>query len=105
MTGPFPYIASFIRREIRKIQIITGVSPLQVAYVSFSLVTERTTKELENRKLPGQEQAGFRENASCCDHAFVLYAVTSRYLAKKKRLFVTFVDYEKAFDRVDHSLL
>ena len=29
----------------------------------------------------------------------------STYLAQKKKLFVTFIDYEKAFDKVDHGLL
>ena len=42
---------------------------------------------------------------SCCDHAFVLYAIISIYLGKTKKLFVTFVDYEKTFDGIDHSLL
>ena len=73
--------------------------------LSTSLITERIENELENKQVLGQEQAGFRKNKSCCDHAFVLYAIISTYLAEKKRLFVTFVDYEKAFDRVDHSLL
>ena len=62
-------------------------------------------KELENKQVLGPEQTGFGKNMSCCDHAFVLYAIISTYPAEKKRLFVTFVDYEKAFDRVDHSLL
>ena len=29
----------------------------------------------------------------------------SMYLAQKKKLIVTFIDYEKAFDKVDHGLL
>ena len=70
-----------------------------------SLVTERMQKGSENRKLLGQEQAGCRKNVSCSDHAFVLNAIISRYLAEEKRLILTFVDYEKAFDRVDQSLL
>ena len=44
------------------------------------------------------------ENMSCCDLVFDLYAIISTYLAEK-RVFVTFVDYEEPFDRVDHSLL
>ena len=53
----------------------------------------------------GIEQAGFRESMGCTDHAFVLYTIVSFYLAQRKKLFVTFIDYEKAFDRVDHDLL
>ena len=41
----------------------------------------------------------------CADHVFVLSSLMSLYLAQKKKLFVTFIDYEKAFDKVDHGLL
>ena len=41
----------------------------------------------------------------CTDDAFVLYTIVSFNLAQRKRLFVTFIAYEKAFDRVDHTLL
>ena len=49
-----------------------------------SLITERIEKELENKQILGQEQAGFRKNMSCSDHALVLYAIISTYLAEKK---------------------
>ena len=41
----------------------------------------------------------------CADHVLVLSSLMSLYLAQKKKLFVTFIDYEKAFDKVDHGLL
>ena len=53
----------------------------------------------------GSEQAGFRKNMGCTDQVFVLTSLISLYLARKKKLFLTFIDYEKAFDRVDHGLL
>ena len=52
----------------------------------------------------GIGQAVFR-NKMGCDHVFVLSSLMSLYLAQKKKLFVTFIDYEKAFDKVDHGLL
>ena len=53
----------------------------------------------------GIEQAGFRNKTGCADHEFVLSSLMSLYLAQKKKLFVTLIDYEKAFVKVDHGLL
>ena len=62
-------------------------------------------KDLESRRALGIEQAGFRESMGCTDDTFVLHTIVSFYLAQRKRLFVTFIDNEKAFDRVDYTLL
>ena len=53
----------------------------------------------------GIEQAGFRSKIGCVDHVFVLSSLKSFYLAPKEKLFVTFIDYEKTFDKVAHGLL
>ena len=53
----------------------------------------------------GREQAGFRKNMGCTDQIFVSTSLITLYQARKKKLFLTFIDYEKAFDPVDHSLL
>ena len=70
-----------------------------------ALLTERIHNDLEKRNVLGREQAGFRKNMGCTDQIFVLTSLISLYLARKKKLFLTFIDYEKAFDRVDHGLL
>ena len=69
-----------------------------------SLLAERMQKDLESKQALGIEQAGFRESMGCTDHAFDLYTIVSFYLAQRKRLFLTFIDYEKAFHRVDRTL-
>ena len=53
----------------------------------------------------GQEQAGFRKGHSTTDHIFSLHCLIDLYLHKKKRLYCAFVDFRKAFDSVQHSLL
>ena len=52
----------------------------------------------------GIEQAGFRENHSTIDHLFSLYGLIDVLLSKRKRLYCAFLDYEKAFDKVDRIL-
>ena len=58
----------------------------------------------ENEKL-NNFQFGFRQNKSSIDAVYVLQGIISHTLKNKKKLFCCFVDFEKAFDTVDHSLL
>ena len=39
------------------------------------------------------------------DHVFILHCIIHFFLAKKKRLYCLFIDYEKAFDRVERAFL
>ena len=52
------------------------------------------------------EQAGFRAGYSTVDHIFTLYAIVQNCLLKKKKkkLYVAFVDFKKAFDSVNNAL-
>ena len=51
-------------------------------------------------------QAGFREGYTTVDNAFILSACVQKYLNKKDgRLYVCFVDFEKAFDNVNRNKL
>ena len=53
----------------------------------------------------GKEQVGFRKGYSTIDHVFVLHLVIELYQSVRKRVFCAFIDYQKAFDSVDRSLL
>ena len=55
--------------------------------------------------LLGEEQAGFRSGYSTIDHIFTLHTLVDLYLYKKERLYCAFIDYKKAFDFVDRTLL
>ena len=50
-------------------------------------------------------QAGFRKDFRTTDQHFVLQALKDRYKANNKKLFCCFVDFKKAFDLVNRSLL
>ena len=58
-----------------------------------------------NNDILGREQAGFREWYSTIDHAFVLHLVIELYQSVRKRVFCAFIEYRKAFDSIDRSLL
>ena len=54
----------------------------------------------------GEEQAGFRSTYSTVDNLFCLQAIVTKYLRQKGgRLYAIFVDFEKAFDRIDRNIL
>ena len=54
----------------------------------------------EKFSILNENQSGFRKGYSTIDNIFVLYAFFELLKLKKKKLFVTFVDFEKAFDKV-----
>ena len=70
-----------------------------------SVLNTRINNYLDDNNLLGQEQAGFRRGYSTIDHIFVLHSLISIYQQQKKKLYVAFVDYKKAFDLVDRSSL
>ena len=76
-----------------------------VAKLFTSVLNERIYCFLENNGLLGVEQGGFRKNNSTIDHIFALHCLIDIYLKKKKRLFCTFIDYSKAFDKIHRNIL
>ena len=53
-----------------------------------------------------EAQAGFRNGYCTTDNMFTLHALIQKYLSKKKgRLYVLFIDFEKAFDNICHKTL
>ena len=62
-------------------------------------------KDLEKREVLEMEQIGFTKDSRCIDQVFILSSLMRVYLARKKKLVVTFIDWEESFDKVDHALL
>ena len=51
-----------------------------------------------------ETQSGFRKEYSTVDNVFTLMAMGQKYLSKRGgRFYCLFVDFSKAFDRVNHS--
>ena len=71
-----------------------------------SILNDRLTYWAENEGMLTQFQFGFRKERSTVDCTFILMTLMQRELLKKRRkLYVVFIDFKKAFDRVDHDLL
>jgi hypothetical protein len=59
----------------------------------------------EANGLRARGQAGFRHGRGTPDNAFVLSHIIEKYRAAKKPVYAAFIDFRKAYDCVDRSLL
>ena len=82
---------------------ITILSCLGKLFSNF--LNNRLTRFVEDNKIIGPEQAGFRPGFSTTDHMFALKSLIDIYLSKRKRLYCCYIDYSKAFDTVSRSEL
>jgi hypothetical protein len=83
-----------------------GISLLSTVYKLFtSIINDKMIVIAEENDLYADEQNGFRRRRSCEDHLYSLSAIIRNRKCKNKSTYAAFVDYEKAFDRVDRKLL
>ena len=67
------------------------------------ILLERMQTEVD--RLLREEQAGFRKERSCTDHIATLRVIIEQSLEWNSPLYITFLDFEKAFDSVDSTVL
>ncbi len=83
-----------------------GISLLSVPGKLYTAaISHRLSNYLETNKLLTDEQNGFRPNRSCLDHIYALHNICSNRKNLKADTFLTFIDYQKAFDFVNHNFL
>ena len=69
------------------------------------ILNKRLTVWLEDDRLINETQAGFRQGYSTIDQGFTLLALKQKQLLTHAKVYVTFIDYKKAFDFVDTNRL
>ena len=84
-----------------------GVSLLSILGKDFAhILNKRLSWWQEESNKIAEEQSGFRTGYSTMDNVFALYAIVQRYLTKKSgKVYVCFVDFKKAFDTINRSML
>ena len=83
-----------------------GISLLSTIYKLFtSVLNNRIVNLAEEHDIYVNEQNGFRKDRSCEDHLFTLSSIIRNRKKEKLPTYVAFVDFEKAFDRIDRNLL
>ena len=68
-----------------------------------SILQSRLNKYIEIHNILNPEQFGFRPNARTTDSLFILQQLLHKYTKQHEKLYVDFIDYEKAFDTVWQS--
>ena len=76
-----------------------------VAKLYSSILNRRLQNFLETNKILAEEQNGFRASRSCIDHILVLCSILRNRKALGLSTFLSYIDFQKAFDSVDRNLL
>ena len=74
--------------------------PICLGKLFTSIIQKKLNYFLEINNLISVNQGGFRKGYRTTDHIFILKTLINKYIYNcKKKLFVCFVDFRKAFDR------
>ena len=84
-----------------------GISITNTMYKIFAgVINKRLYEWAEEYEKIDESQAGFRRGYSAIDNIFCLQAMIQKYLSKKGgRFYCLYVDFRKAFDKINHSKL
>jgi hypothetical protein len=81
-----------------------GIMLLSVPVKVLSRIILERIKKIVDNKLR-DEQVGFRQNRSCTDQIATLRITAEQSIEWNSPLYITFLDYEKAFDSLDRETL
>ena len=85
-----------------------GISLCNIASKLYSSVINNRLKcWIDKNNLTGEYQAGFKSGYATVDHIFTLLACVQKQFSNKsnRKLYVAFIDFQKAFDTVSRKLL
>ena len=70
-----------------------------------SILTDRLLSWSEDEDTLTDNQFGFRSDKSTIDAIFTIQGIISHQLENKEKRFCAFVDFPKAFDKVDRKII
>jgi hypothetical protein len=83
-----------------------GISMCDISSKVYSaIINKRIQAWVDENNITGEYQAGFKHGYSTIDHMFTLMSCVQKQLTQKRKLYVAFVDFEKAFDSINRHLL
>ena len=83
-----------------------GISLVAVPYKALcSIMQKRMMVVVEEKSLVAEEQGGFRSGRGCRDQVITLMLLGQMKARFGKGMFATFIDFRKAYDRVDRKKL
>lgn len=83
-----------------------GISLRDVSSKLYSSIINRRLQEwVQQNNITGEHQAGFKKGYSTVDHMFTLLEIIQKQFSGNRKMYVAFIDFEKAFDSVSRNLL
>ncbi|RUM93601.1 MAG: hypothetical protein DSZ28_07615 [Thiothrix sp.] len=83
-----------------------GISLTSIFSKVFThILNSRLQSWADDYDLIAEEQGGFRRGYSTIDNIYILHEVVKQHLNRKKKLYVAFIDFRKAFDTVRRQAL
>ena len=96
-------ITIFKKREIWNLDNYRGIV---VGKIFALILLNRLETLVKNSASISQYQVGFKKGHRTSDHIFVLNTIVKRFVrVEKKKLFVAFIDFRKAYDKINRNLL
>ena len=90
--------------DLRDCNNYRGIMLLSVPGKVLSRIILERGREAVDPKLR-EQQAGFRRNRSCTDQIASLRIIVEQSTEWNSTLYISFIDYKKAFDSVDREIL
>lgn len=92
--------------NINEVQNYRGITLINIlAKIYSQILLNRLTKWSDKENKLSQNQFGFQKGKSTVDCIFTFYSIISKTLHSGEKLYCIFIDYEKAFDKIDRTLL
>lgn len=94
------------KRGAKEVRDYRGVTLMATAYkVYASVLANRLEKEMEEKEIVSESQAGFRRGRGVMDNIYVVNYLVGRELERGKKVVAALVDLKAAFDSVDRGIL
>ena len=96
----------FKKGDINNVNNYRGISLCDISSKLYSsIINNRLQEWITTNNSTGEHQAGFKRGYSTTDHVFTLMAAVQKQFVMNRKLYVAFVDFEKAFDSISRKLL
>ena len=90
--------------DVHECSNFRGISLLSVVGKVYGrILINRIRDKTEN--VIAEVQSGFRRGRGCTDQIFIIRQICEKYLGKGEDVYFTFLDLEKAYDRVDRDAM
>jgi hypothetical protein len=76
-----------------------------ISKIYCTILLQRLETHVTKNKIISLNQIGFQRGYRASDHIYLLKTIVNKILTRGKRLYAAFIDFKKAYDTVDRSIL